>query len=42
MTEKKQWYLLRVDVPIDSEIAVTVKPERLMTKTQALEVLKNF
>ena len=39
---KRQWYLLRVDVPLDKEIKVNVTPERLITKEQALEVLKNF
>lgn len=39
---KKQWYLLRVDVPLDNEITVTVSPKRLITKEEALKVLNNF
>ena len=40
--KKKQWYLLRVDVPIESPAQVTIKPDRLLTKDQAFKVLNNF
>ena len=39
---KKQWYLLRVDNPLDHEVEITIKPERLMTKEQVIKVINHF
>lgn len=38
---KKRWYLLRVDNPLDHSVEITIKPERLLTKEQVIEIIAN-
>lgn len=39
MKKTRKWYLLRVDVPMEHAAEITVKPEKLITTKQAIDIL---
>jgi hypothetical protein len=42
MTNKKQWYLLKVDGGLKNDVSVLVTPKKLVTSAQVIEIVKEF
>lgn len=38
----KRWFLLKLEREIDSAVQVTVTPDRLLTASQAMQIINAF